>query len=58
MTLTHSLILSKVLFAAGAWSKLMCGELKIIHGAMMTVYRSAASQERWRYSKLNDVEIL
>ncbi len=36
----------------------MCGELKITHGAMMTAYRSVAKHERWRYSKLSDVEAL
>ena len=58
LTLTNSLVFSRGLFAAGAWPRLLGAESKIIQHAMMTVYRSVAKQERWTYSKCNDVEVL
>ena len=58
LALTNSLVFSRGLFAAGAWPILLGAERRIIHHAMMTVYRSVAKQERWTYSKCNDVQVL
>ena len=56
--LAGSLVFSRGLFAASAWPRLAGAEMKRIHAAMMTVYRTIAAEERWRHSKLNDLEVL
>jgi uncharacterized C2H2 Zn-finger protein len=58
MLLANSLIFSKGLYAAGAWPALLGTELRVLNGAMMVVYRSIASEQRWKKSKCSDYDVL
>jgi hypothetical protein len=58
LALANALVFSKALFMASAWPELLGSEHKFIHAAVLTAMRTVASEERWKKSKLTDVQVL